>query len=140
VDSAIAFVVLRGEKVYLDTPPDLTLADSGWRNALESLFRAGSALLAPGSISPGERQRRSFLAADWSTNPSYASFALRATLATMGCYVLMTLIDWTEIHTCMITCVVTALVVAEERERKQTLRLVLEYFRVRAEIVEQVLP
>ena len=42
----------------------------------------------------------------------------------MGCYVFMTLSDWTEIHTCMITCVVTALVVAEERERKQTLRLV----------------
>ena len=64
------------------------------------------------------------MAADWSTNPVYTSFALRATLATMGSYVFMTLTDWTEIHTCMITCVVTALVVAEERERKQTLRLV----------------
>ena len=56
------------------------------------------------------------MAADWLTNPIYTSFALRATLATMGCYVFMTLSDWTEIHTCMITCVVTALVVAEERE------------------------
>ena len=27
----------------------------------------------------------------------------------MGCYVFMILTDWTEIHTCMITCVVTAL-------------------------------
>ncbi len=42
----------------------------------------------------------------------------------MGCYVFMSLVDWTQIHTCMITCVVTALAVAEERERKQTLRLV----------------
>jgi multidrug resistance protein MdtO len=64
------------------------------------------------------------LAADWSTNPVYTSFALRATLATMGSYVFMTLTDWTEIHTCMITCVVTALAITEERERKQTLRLV----------------
>jgi multidrug resistance protein MdtO len=64
------------------------------------------------------------LAADWSTNPVYAAFALRATLATMGSYVFMTLTDWTEIHTSMITCVVTALALAEVRERKQALRLV----------------
>jgi multidrug resistance protein MdtO len=70
-----------------------------------------------------ERQKASFLAADWSMNPVYTSFALRATLATMGCYVFMSLADWTEIHTSMITCVVTALVVAEEGVHKQTLRL-----------------
>ena len=83
--------VLRGEEVRLDDPPHLTLADSGQRSALESLSRAGSALLAPDSAPPGGRQKRSFLASDWSTNPTYASFALRATLATMGCYVLVTL-------------------------------------------------
>ena len=98
-------------------------AESGWRDAIEPLFRAGSALLVPESTPAKERQKGSFLAADWSTNPVYTSFALRATLATMGCYVLMSLADWTEIHTCMITCVVTALVVAEEREHKQRLRL-----------------
>jgi multidrug resistance protein MdtO len=116
--------VLRGEEVFLDRPPHLTGAESGWRNAIEPLFRAGSALLVPESTPAKERQKGSFLAADWSTNPVYTSFALRATLATMGCYVLMSLADWTEIHTCMITCVVTALVIAEERERKQRLRLV----------------
>ena len=116
--------VLRGEEAPLDRPPDLMGAESGWRDAIEPLFRAGSALLVPESTPAKERQKGSFLAADWSTNPVYTSFALRATLATMGCYVFMTLTDWTEIHTCMITCVVTALAVAEERERKQTLRLV----------------
>ena len=116
--------VLRGEEARLDDPPVLTVTDSCWRRAIEPLFRAASALLAPGSISASERQKGSLLAADWSTGPVYTSFALRATLATMGSYVFMTLTDWTEIHTCMITCVVTALVVAEERERKQTLRLV----------------
>ena len=116
--------VLRGEEAPLDRPPHLTGAECGWRDAIEPLFRAGSALLVPESTPPKERQKGSFLAADWSTNPVYTSFALRATLATMGCYVFMSLADWTEIHTCMITCVVTALVVAEERERKQTLRIV----------------
>jgi multidrug resistance protein MdtO len=116
--------VLRGEEAPLDRPPDLMGGESGWRDAIEPLFRAGSALLVPGSMSASARQKGSLLAADWSTNPVYTSFALRATLATMGSYVSMTLTDWSEIHTCMITCVVTALVVAEERERKQTLRLV----------------
>ena len=115
--------VLRGEEAPLDRPPHLTGAESGWRDAIEPLFRAGSALLVPESTPAKERQKGSFLAADWSTNPVYTSFALRATLATMGCYVFMSLADWTEIHTCMITCVVTALVVAEEREHKQRLRL-----------------
>jgi multidrug resistance protein MdtO len=115
--------VLRGEEAPLDRPPDLMGAESGWRDAIEPLFRAGSALLVPESTPAKERQKGSFLAADWSTNPVYTSFALRATLATMGCYVFMSLADWTEIHTCMITCVVTALVVAEEREHKQKLRL-----------------
>jgi multidrug resistance protein MdtO len=115
--------VLLGEEIPLGHPPGLTGTRSGWRDAFESLFRAGSALLVPESTPAKERQKGAFLAADWSTNPVYTSFALRATLATMGCYVFMSLADWTEIHTCMITCVVTALVVAEEREHKQTLRL-----------------
>jgi multidrug resistance protein MdtO len=115
--------MLRGEEVRLDRPPFITGLQSGWRDAFEPLFRAGSALLVSESAPAKERQKASFLAADWSTNPVYTSFALRATLATMGCYVFMSLADWTEIHTSMITCVVTALVVAEERVHKQTLRL-----------------
>ena len=93
--------VLRGEEVRLNDPPVLKVADFGWRRAIEPLFRAGSALVAPGSISTGSRQKGLLLAADWSTNPVYTSFALRATLATMGSYVFMTLTDWTEIHTCI---------------------------------------
>jgi multidrug resistance protein MdtO len=115
--------VLRGEEIPLGHPPRLTETRSGWRDAIEPLFRAGSALITPKATPAKEREKGSFLAADWSTNPLYTSFALRTTLATMGCYLFMSLADWTEIHTCMITCVVTALAVAEEREHKQELRL-----------------
>ena len=115
--------VLHGEEIPLGHPPGLTGTRSSGRDAFEPLFRAGSALIVPESTPAKEHQKGSFLAADWLTNPVYTSFALRATLATMGCYVFMSLADWTEIHTCMITCVVTALVVAEEREQKQRLRL-----------------
>lgn len=65
----------------------------------------------------------SLVPADWLSNPAYASFATRASLATMTCYVFMTLVDWGDIHTCMITCVVTALAVAGERSLKQQLRI-----------------
>lgn len=60
---------------------------------------------------------------DWRTNPAYCDFALRATLATMGCYLFMTLADWNGIHTCLITCAVTALAGAESQIHKQNLRM-----------------
>jgi len=61
--------------------------------------------------------------ADWRSNPAYSGFALRATLATMGCYLFMTLADWNGIHTCLITCAVTALAGAESQIHKQNLRM-----------------
>jgi hypothetical protein len=57
-------------------------AESGWRDAIEPLcgqFRPACS----GINAAKERQKGSFLAADWSTNPSTVVRA-RATLATMG--------------------------------------------------------
>lgn len=65
-----------------------------------------------------------FIAADWRTNPAYAAFARRATAATMGCYLFLSLADWGGIHTCMITCVVTALSTTGAQMQKQRLRFV----------------
>lgn len=50
-------------------------------------------------------------------------FAGRATLATMSCYFIASLLDWSGIHTCMITCVVTALSRMEAQGAKQFQRL-----------------
>jgi len=50
-------------------------------------------------------------------------FASRATLATMSCYFIASLLDWSGIHTCMITCVVTALSRMEAQSAKQFQRL-----------------
>ena len=66
---------------------------------------------------------KAFVADDALTNPAHVEFATRAMCATMGCYLLMSLTSWDGIHTCMITCVVTALVDRVERHRKQRLRL-----------------
>ena len=50
-------------------------------------------------------------------------FASRATLATMSCYFIASLLDWSGIHTCMITCVVTALSRMEAQSARQFQRL-----------------
>ena len=125
MDSASAFSVSYAVKKL-----PWTVRQISWERSPAGEMRLSHSFgQVPPCLFPNQRQPRSapkgsFLAADWSTNPVYTSFALRATLATMGSYVFMTLTDWTEIHTCMITCVVTAFAIAEERERKQTLRLV----------------
>ena len=58
------------------------------------------------------------------TDPRYAQFALKVTLAAMFCYIAYTAVDWVGIHTCMITCAVVALGSAGATIHKATLRLV----------------
>ena len=96
--------------------------------ALEPPLREASARLRAAALllenpEVPERRTPSLLVPDWKTNPVYADFALRATLATMACYFFMSLTAWDGIHTCLITCAVTALAGADERTRKQNLRM-----------------
>jgi len=63
-------------------------------------------------------------AADALSNPRYVQFALKATLASMLCYVTYTALDWPGIHTCMMTCAIIALGSAGATMHKGTLRLV----------------
>jgi len=67
---------------------------------------------------------RHLFVSDAFTNPRYAQFALKVTLAAMLCYVVYTAIDWNGIHTCMITCAVVALGSAGATMHKATLRIV----------------
>jgi len=60
---------------------------------------------------------------DFRTNPLYAAFALRATIATMACYLLMASTQWYGIHTCMVTTVATALATTGAQVHKQALRI-----------------
>ncbi len=112
------FRILVGPEIPLEAPTVLP-RNSALHGAFEEI--AASALGSP--VTAPSREKAGPLPADWASNPLYASFATRATLATMTCYVFMTLADWDDIHTCMITCVVTALALTEERFRKQNLRI-----------------
>ena len=70
-----------------------------------------------------DHQARPFVP-DALTNPRYAQFALKATMAAMLCYIAYTAVDWPGIHTCMLTCVIVALGSAAATIHKGTLRLI----------------
>jgi multidrug resistance protein MdtO len=56
-----------------------------------------------------EPDRRSLFVPDAFTNPAHVHFALKVTLAAMFCYIFYSAIDWSGIHTALITCTFIAL-------------------------------
>jgi uncharacterized membrane protein YccC len=52
---------------------------------------------------------KSFFVPDAFTNPAHVHFALKVTLAAMFCYIFYSAIDWSGIHTALITCTFIAL-------------------------------
>ena len=71
-----------------------------------------------------EPDGRRLLVADALTNPAHVHFALKVTFAAMFCYIVYEAIDWSGIHTALITCVFIALETTEATMYKGTLRVV----------------
>src|SRR5438477_9874750 len=71
-----------------------------------------------------EPDGRRLLVADTLTNPAHVHFALKVTFAAMFCYIVYEAIDWSGIHTALITCVFIALETTESTMYKGTLRFV----------------
>lgn len=77
----------------------------------------------PQALPPRSTPRR-FFVADAFSNPAYAHFALKVSLAAMTCYFIYTSIDWPGIRTAFITCCFVALETTEASLRKAQLRLI----------------
>jgi uncharacterized membrane protein YccC len=63
---------------------------------------------APGAPAHPPKSK-SFFVSDAFTNPAHVHFALKVTLAAMFCYIFYSAIDWSGIHTALITCTFIAL-------------------------------
>lgn len=64
------------------------------------------------------------LAPDFLTNPAYASYAAKGTLAAMACYALYTACQFQQIHTAIVTCLIVAMPTTGLIMRKIKLRIV----------------
>jgi uncharacterized membrane protein YccC len=70
-----------------------------------------------------EPDGRSLFVPDAFTNPVHVHFALKVTFTAMFCYIVYEAIDWSGIHTALITCTFIALESTEATLHKGTLRI-----------------
>ncbi len=73
---------------------------------------------------PASRAAHRVIVPDAFSNPAYARFAFKVTLAVMLCYIGESLADWPGIHTCIITCFFVSLDTVGEAVHKAALRAV----------------
>ena len=90
--------------------------------ALVAIRHALVAPAAPQTHHQAERGR--LISADALRDPDTVRFALKVTLAVMLCYGAQSLLDWPEIHTCVVTCFFVSLGTIGESLHKATLRVI----------------
>lgn len=111
------------EKKGAERPEIGPIADPRLGGAVSELLDAERCLNTSGAVAvagkvseePPAPERKDF---------SDSEFATRATAATMACYMFASMTDWSGIHTCMITCAVSAMNNVDSQVFKQRLRIV----------------
>jgi uncharacterized membrane protein YccC len=101
----------------------VSITDAKLAAAMRELLDAEACLDAPGAVTTAPK------VSEEATAParkdfSDAEFATRATVATMACYMFASMTDWSGIHTCMITCAVSAMNNVDSQVFKQRLRII----------------
>jgi multidrug resistance protein MdtO len=72
---------------------------------------------------PAKKAKGGFFLADAFTNVDHVRYALKTTGAAMFCYLIYSQLDWSGIHTALITCYIVSLGTAAETIEKLTLRI-----------------
>ncbi len=108
--------------VALDSSPALGEIDRVL-DALAAICQGDAKVIAASRGEVPPPTPTAFLVADAWTNPEYARFAFKTSLAVMLCYLFYISLDWPGIHTCVITCFYVALSSVAETLHKLSLRL-----------------
>lgn len=112
------------EQGYCPVPePRPAVAQDGSSFAVMADMLHGLPTPAPTAAPAPPEKKSGFFAPDAFTNPDHTRFAVKGTAAVMASYVLFRLLDWQEIHTCIITCFIVALPTMGEMISKLTLRI-----------------
>ncbi|WP_175904141.1 FUSC family protein [Burkholderia seminalis] len=77
----------------------------------------------PEAPAPAPAARGGFFLPDARTNPDHIRYALKTTAAAIFCYLLYSQLDWSGIHTCVVTCYIVSLGSTAETVEKLTLRI-----------------
>ncbi len=85
---------------------------------------AGFALPPPAAGPAPAKAKSGFFVPDAFSNPDHVRYAVKVTMAAMGCYLFYSLTDWQGIHTCLITCYIVGLDTTAETIEKLSLRIV----------------
>jgi uncharacterized membrane protein YccC len=127
----LGFVIAVSQSVGEEIPsPELLVRELLWLWVALAYAIAVTVMLTlfflPDTPKAAEHQPKpkGFLVADALTNPAHLHFALKVTFAAMFCYIVYEAIDWSGIHTALITCTFIALESTEATLYKGTLRIV----------------
>ena len=110
-------------------PVDITAPDiPSTQPALHAIAALLTVLSVPEAQKPPDKtekeKKAGFFAPDAFSNPDHVRFALKGTAAVMISYVFFRAVNWSGIHTCIITCFIVALPTTGEMISKLTLRIV----------------
>ncbi|AZQ55999.1 FUSC family protein [Burkholderia cenocepacia] len=106
------------------TAPTAPTADAATQASANATPAAAAATPEAPVAAPVPAPRGGFFLPDARTNPDHIRYALKTTAAAIFCYLLYSQLDWSGIHTCVVTCYIVSLGSTAETVEKLTLRIV----------------
>ena len=105
------------------TAPTTPTADATTQASANATPAAAAATPEAPAAAPAPAPRGGFFLPDARTNPDHIRYALKTTAAAIFCYLLYSQLDWSGIHTCVVTCYIVSLGSTAETVEKLTLRI-----------------